>query len=225
MKNFIKFVLSLILLLFTEEYFFKIMKYLHIDLSGVNTLLVSTIIYIILFAMIFIIYKGEIKSAFNRYNNHFGENILYTIISFVVLFIVMMILNYLCKIVGKSFHITYHELGFINIFNKKLSVNLILQIIRDIILKPFIKVTVFVLGVNEFTGGKEGTIISGLLYGIYMGYLMGGSISFIIVNVIPIVIMMMILSFINNKHGNIAYSIITLMLYELFSAILIGKFL
>ena len=111
--NFIKLFLSIIIILFIEEYFFKVLSLVGINLS-INTF-IKLIIYVLEFIFIYIIYGEEIRSAFNKYQNKFGSNLLYTIVSYIIVFIAMMIVNYLVKIIASNLDMTYNGLNFINL--------------------------------------------------------------------------------------------------------------
>ena len=127
MKNFfgnlIKLILSILILLFGEEYFYKFMNFLGINLNRISSNIVSLIIYIVIAGCIFIVYKDELQSAFIKYRNKLGSNLLYTVISFIVLFIAIMISNYIAKYVAGLLSVNYKGLSFINVFNQTLSFN------------------------------------------------------------------------------------------------------
>lgn len=219
--NLIKLILSVIIVLFVEEYFFKVIGLVGLQLT--ETPVVKLIIYIIEFIMIYIIYNRELSSAFSKYQSKFGSNVLYTIISYIVIFIAMMITNYLVKLVANSISIKYTGLNFINIFNQKFNFDLIVVFLTTMIIIPFVKVTIFVLGINNLFKGQVGIIFSGLLYALYEAYLIGGNFGNVFIDVIDEFVLFMLLSYVYRKNDNIAYSIITLILYELFSALLIAR--
>ena len=224
--NLIKLILSISILIFTEDYFYKFLDLINININ--NNSFVSLIIYILIFICICIIYKDEITSAYSKYQHKLANNIFYSILTFIILFIGMMIINYLVIALSKGFNITYEGLNFINIFNYKFNFNLIVTIIKDILIIPFIKVIIFVLGINNMVGRKTGNFISGLLYSIYKIYLIchfNSSIGYILINAIPYFCLFSMLSYIYKKNNNIMHSIICYILYELFASTLIIKFL
>lgn len=224
MKNFfsnlIKLVLSIVILVFAEEYFFKLLGVFNINLN--NNLYIYFILNILVAICLYIIYKDDLKSGFNRFKHKTGKNLIYTLIAFFILFICLYITNYICITVGKSFHVTYHELTYLNIFNQTLNLNLIITIIESAIIIPFIKVTIFDLGVNNLFDYKVGIVFSGLLAGCYNAYLIGGSISYMILNSIPVFILYTFLAFVYHKNNNIAFSIITYILYTLLAGTLVN---
>lgn len=224
--NLIKLILSVLVIMFTEEYFYKLLDLLKLSIN--SKALVSLIVYILIFIIIYIIYKGEVNAAFAKYKHKLTTNIFYSVISFMVLFIAMMIIDYLVAALAKGFNITYEGLSFVNIFDYRFSFELIAVIIKDIIIVPFIKVVIFVLGVNNMCSKKTGMFFSGLLYSLFAIYTMchfNASISYVLINMIPYYLLFNMLSFIYKKNNNIAYSIVSYGLYELFTSVLIRRFL
>ena len=218
--NLIKLILSVLVIMFTEEYFYKLLDLLKLSIN--SKALVSLIVYILIFIIIYIIYKGEVNAAFAKYKHKLTTNIFYSVISFMVLFIAMMIIDYLVAALAKGFNITYEGLSFVNIFDYSFSFELIAIIIKDIIIVPFIKVVIFVLGVNNMCSKKTGMFFSGLFYTMCH---FNASISYVLINMIPYYLLFNMLSFIYKKNNNIAYSIVSYGLYELFTSVLIRRFL
>jgi hypothetical protein len=219
--NFIKLFLSILIIFFIEEYFFKLMGLIGITLH--KTALVSLIIYLLEFILIYIIYNKEVSSAFGKFQNKFGSNVIYSLIAFIVLFISMMITNYIVKLIAANLQMPYDGLNFINIFNKSFDFDLIVLFITKIIIVPFVKVVIFVLGVNNLVKGKAGMFMSALTYALYEGFLIGGNFGTVFINIIDEFVLFLILSYIYRNNSNIAFSIITFILYGLLSGLLITK--
>ena len=221
--NIVKISLSILIIIFIEEYFFKFTNYIGLHLS--NTSFVTLIIYIIEFIFIYIIYGSEIRSAFSKYQNKLGNNILYTAISFIVIFIVMMITNYIVKLIAKNLGIAYDGLSFINVFEKSFDFDLFVLLLKNIIIIPFVKVCIFVLGIDNLFKGKASAFISGFTFALYNAFINGGQFGDVFIMVIPDFVLFVLLSCIYNKNNNIAYSIISLILYELLAGLLVIKLL
>ena len=219
--NAIKLFLSILIILFLEEYFFKVIALIGINIEKTNT--ISLIIYILEAILIYIIYNSELKSAFSKYQNKFANNILYSLISFIVIFMAMIITNYIVKLIANNLNSTYHGLSFINIFNEEFNFNLLITFIKSIIIIPFIKVCIFVLGINNLIKGKSSIVISGITYALYEGLSIGGSFGAVFIDCIDEFVLFMLLSFIYKKNSNIAFSIVTFILYELLSGLLLTK--
>lgn len=219
----IKLIVSILLIMYTETYFWRLMNALDINLSNINSNIISLVIYIILFSLIFLVYRAEIKSAFSKFDNKIGTNLLYTLVAFIIIFASMMLTNYIVKVLANAFSVNYLGLSFTNIFNKPFNIDLIVIFLKDIIIIPAIKVIVFVLGVTNLFEGKTGIFFSGLLYALYKAYIIKGTFIFLLINVIPYLILFILLSYVYKKNSNIAFSIITYIFYELFASLLIGK--
>ena len=219
--NTIKLVLSILVVLFIEEYFYKALNLVGLQVSETPT--IKLIIYILEFIIIYVIYHSEIKSAFSKYQSKLGSNFLNTVVSYIVIFIVMMIVNYIVRLIASNLNIKYSGLNYTNIFSKTFNYELIVLFITSMIIIPFVKVSIFVLGINNLFNGKIGIFLSGLLYALYEGFLIGGNFGHVFIDVIDEFFLFVMLSYLYRKNSNIAYSIITLILYELFSALLITK--
>lgn len=224
--NLFKLVLSILIFMFTEEYVYKALNSFGISINNNN--LISLIIYVIMGVCIYIVYKDDITAAFHRYKYKLTTNLFYTVLSFIIVFIGMMIVDYLVSALAKGFNIKYLGLNFINIFSYKFNFTFIVILLRDIIIIPFIKSIIFILGVSNMINKKYSTFFSGLIYGLYMMYVtcrFNASFSYILINFIPYFALFAMLSFIFKKNKNISYSILILIFYELFSSILIKNFM
>ena len=65
--NLIKLILSVLVITFTEGYFYKLLDLLKLSINSKS--IVSLIVYILIFIIIFIIYKSEITAAFAKYKH------------------------------------------------------------------------------------------------------------------------------------------------------------
>lgn len=215
--NLIKLLISFVVLLFTEEYFNKLLGTLNIHISKTFT---EFIVYLIISICFYIIYKDELKSGIKKYKRKFLSNFIYSFVAFLVIFTVILITNYLCKVIGKSFYLNYTPVSFFNIFNRPFNLELILLFIKSIILIPYLKVTVFALGVNKLFDYNASIIISGLSAAVYHAYLIGGTIPNMIINSIPSFVLFLLLALIYRKNNNIVVSITTYSLYMFLAGIL-----
>ena len=219
--NLIKLLLSLVVILFIEEYFYKALGLVGLTVTETPT--IKLIIYILEFIVIYFLYRKEIKSAFSKYQAKMGSNILNTVISYIVIFIAMMIVNYIVKLIAANLNINYSGLNYVNIFNQNFNYDLVVLFITTMLIIPFVKVTIFVLGVDNLFKGKIGVVLSGLLYAHYEGFLIGGNFGHVFIDVIDEFFLFVMLSYVYRKNSNIAYSILTYILYVLFSALLITR--
>ena len=177
--NLIRLLLSFIILLFSEEYFYKFLSLFKINISKTFT---SIILYIIISFFIYLIYKPELKSEFKKFKRKLMSNMVYAFVAFLIIFVTMLVSNYILSVIAKSFYISYNSISFYNIFNKPFNLDLIIEILKNIILIPYLKVTIFDLGVNRLFSYSGSIFASGLEATLYNAYLIKGTIGYIIVN-------------------------------------------
>lgn len=215
--NLIRLLLSFIILLFSEEYFYKFMSLFKINISKTFT---SIILYVLISFFIYLIYKPELKSEFKKFKRKFMSNIVYAFVAFLIIFVTMLVSNYILSVIAKSFYINYNGISFYNIFNKPFNLDLILEFLKNIILIPYLKVTIFDLGVNRLFSYSGSIFASGLAAALYNAYLIKGSIGYMIVNSSLTFILFMLLALIYRKNNNIVTSIVTYSIYILLASVL-----
>lgn len=215
--NLIRLLLSFIILLFSEEYFYKFLSLFKINISKTFT---SIILYVLISFFIYLIYKPELKSEFKKFKRKFMSNIVYAFVAFLIIFVTMLVSNYILSVIAKSFYINYNGISFYNIFNKPFNLHLILEFLKNIILIPYLKVTIFDLGVNRLFSYSGSIFASGLAAALYNAYLIKGSIGYMIVNSSLTFILFMLLALIYRKNNNIVTSIVTYSIYILLASVL-----
>lgn len=215
--NLIRLLLSFIILLFSEEYFYKFLSLFKINISKTFT---SIILYVLISFFIYLIYKPELKSEFKKFKRKFMSNMVYAFIAFLIIFVTMLVCNYILSVIAKSFYINYNGISFYNIFNKPFNLDLILEFLKNIILIPYLKVTIFDLGVNRLFSYSGSIFASGLAAALYNAYLIKGSIGYMIVNSSLTFILFMLLALIYRKNNNIVTSIVTYSIYILLASVL-----
>lgn len=215
--NLIRLLLSFIILLFSEEYFYKFLSLFKINISKTFT---SIILYIIISFFIYLIYKPELKSEFKKFKRKLMSNMVYAFVAFLIIFVTMLVSNYILSVIAKSFYISYNSISFYNIFNKPFNLDLIIEILKNIILIPYLKVTIFDLGVNRLFSYSGSIFASGLAAALYNAYLIKGTIGYIIVNSSLTFILFMLLALIYRKKNNIVTSIVTYSIYMLLASVL-----
>ncbi len=215
--NLIRLLLSFIILLFSEEYFYKFLSLFKINISKTFT---SIILYIIISFFIYLIYKPELKSEFKKIKRKLMSNMVYAFVAFLIIFVTMLVSNYILSVIAKSFYISYNSISFYNIFNKPFNLDLIIEILKNIILIPYLKVTIFDLGVNRLFSYSGSIFASGLAAALYNAYLIKGTIGYMIVNSSLTFILFMLLALIYRKNNNIVTSIVTYSIYMLLASVL-----
>lgn len=224
--NVFKLLIALIILLYGEVYSLKIFEYLNLDFDKYSSLVkdfIYFVIYLIEFIIIYFLYKKEIHESFLRFRRKFSSNVIQSLIKFIMLFIIIVVVNYLCVVIGKSFYLNYNEIEYLTIFNRTFNFNLILVFLKLIVFIPIIKVIIFSLGVSKIISNQKLTIlISGILYASYIGYFMSGSITNILINIVPVLILFMFLTHNYLKSNIIISSMIIYVLYEFLGEFLIS---
>lgn len=215
--NLIRLLLSFIILLFSEEYFYNFLSLFKINISKTFT---SIILYIIISFFIYLIYKPELKSEFKKFKRKLMSNMVYAFVAFLIIFVTMLVSNYILSVIAKSFYISYNSISFYNIFNKPFNLDLIIEILKNIILIPYLKVTIFDLGVNRLFSYSGSIFASGLAAALYNAYLIKGTIGYMIVNSSLTFILFMLLALIYRKNNNIVTSIVTYSIYMLLASVL-----
>lgn len=215
--NLIRLLLSFIILLFSEEYFYKFLSLFKINISKTFT---SIILYIIISFFIYLIYKPELKSEFKKFKRKLMSNMIYAFVAFLIIFVIMLVSNYILSVIAKSFYISYNSISFYNIFNKPFNLDLIIEILKNIILIPYLKVTIFDLGVNRLFSYSGSIFASGLAAALYNAYLIKRTIGYMIVNSSLTFILFMLLALIYRKNNNIVTSIVTYSIYMLLASVL-----
>lgn len=215
--NLIRLLLSFIILLFSEEYFYKFLSLFKINISKTFT---SIILYIIISFFIYLIYKPELKSEFKKFKRKLMSNMVYAFVAFLIIFVTMLVSNYILSVIAKSFYISYNSISFYNIFNKPFNLDLIIEILKNIILIPYLKVTIFDLGVNRLFSYSGSIFASGLAAALYNAYLIKGTIGYMIVNSSLTFILFMLLALIYRKNNDIVTSIVTYSIYMLLASVL-----
>ena len=220
-------ILSILLLMYFEEYTYKIIGILGINIynySNIVQVILNIIIKLIMCFLIYIIYKKDFKSR-RRTNDNLIKNLLVFVVSLVSIVIGMYLFNYVINFIGDIFNISIIENSFYNIFNKTLDINLIIKIITDYIITPFLYCSVIILSVDKLVRSTNTSIImSGVIASIiYSGHL-NGTLGFVIVNSLNMFLLFSIFMYIYKKNYSI-YFVITLYSFYLISNVFILNYL
>lgn len=220
-------ILSILLLMYFEEYTYKIIGILGINIynySNIVQVIINVILKLIMCFLIYIIYKKDFKSR-RRTNDNLIKNLLVFVVSLVSIVIGMYLFNYVINFIGDIFNISIIENSFYNIFNKTLDINLIIKIITDYIITPFLYCSVIILSVDKLVRSTNTSIImSGVIASIiYSGHL-NGTLGFVIVNSLNMFLLFAIFMYIYKKNYSI-YFVITLYSFYLISNVFILNYL
>src|SRR5574344_487315 len=232
MKSFLaylfKFILSAAILLFAEKYFMALLSMMGINVSNLSNfsqVLINFILYLLIAFMLFIIYREEIKSDLDRFKHKFSKNLVYSIMAFAILIVLVLIVDYLAKVIGKNLNVIYNPIVYYNPFNETLNLTNIINFMTIYILKPFIYVVTFVLGIGNLFNNKSAIILSGIAYGAFIGYGMSGSITYLIINLVVSFVIFTFLGYLYDKNDNIMFSLMPYIFYLVFAGLLVTKVL
>jgi len=171
-KGIIQLVLAVLFCYAFEHFFFWALGKIGLHFSGDMYLIMNTIKYAILCVIVYIIYQSKIKSSKNKFNKSIITSAIFSIGSFVLLVFVNFILH---KAIG-----TVHALdgyGFSDYFSQSFNLGLALNLIVNVIFKPFLLVVVFCLGVSNIVRKVwPCSILAGILFGLFYAFNLNASI-------------------------------------------------
>ena len=208
-KGIIQLVLSVLVYYILENYFFFLLGKIGIHLSGDIYNYACFGRYVLICVIIYILYRSNLHGSKTR----FTKSLITSLILSTGTFILMVFVNFLLHKAIGAFH-PVNGYGFVNYFGHSFSISYALGLITDVILRPFLLVVIFSLGVsNIFRHVSTASIVSGLLYGVVMMLGLNCSIDQAIwVVLIPSLIMMLV-TYLYKTTGNIWMVYIAYALY------------
>ena len=227
LKAFIGIILSIIVLIFFEEYVYKFFYLIGVNISGLSyilQLIISFAIKLIMCFIIYLLFKKDFrkrKSTFNLIKDTF-----LFIILLIVITLVMYVFNrYIVTYIGDIFNVKVLGIDFYNIFNKTISLELILKIIINYIFNPFLYCTVIILNADKLCSRNDTfMLVSGLIALIVNCLIIRGTVGFAIINSLGMLLMFSILAYLKRKINNIWFVIILYSLYLVSSMFIINYF-
>lgn len=220
-------ILSILLLIYFESFFYKILGLLGISIlsfSNIMQIIINLCIKLIICFIIYIIYKKDFKSK-RRNSYSFFKTLLVFFVSLIFIVIGMYLFNYVVEFIGDIFNVSVLEKSFYNIFDKELNFNLIVKIITDYILMPYLYCSVIILSMDKIMSNNNTCVIfSGILASIIYAFSIHGTLSFVIVNSLSMFLLFSILAFIYRKNYSI-YFIICLYSFYLISNVFIINYI
>ena len=220
-------ILSILVLIYFETTIYKLISIIGINInnySNIAKLSINIIIKLLMCFMIFLIYKKDFKSR-KRSNDNLLKVLLQFIVILISVVIGMYLFNYVINFLGDIFNINVLKHEFYNIFNKKLDIYLIIKIISDYIIIPFLYCSVIILSIDKlFKRNNTCILLTGVLASIVNAISLSGTLGFVIINSLYTFLLFSILMFIYKKHYNI-YFIISLYSFYLISSNFIISYL
>ena len=219
-------VLSIVILVYFETFAYKLF-----DLVGINVLsfsstikiIIDIVIKLVMCFIIYIIYKRDFRSR--RGNDNIVKTLLVFVVSLVSIVVGMYLFGYVVDFIGDIFDVTVLENNFYNIFDKNLNFELVVKIISDYIVIPYLYCSIIILSVDKFARRTDTCIIlSGVLASVIHALTLSGTLGFVIVNSLSMFVLFGILAFIYRKRFSI-YFIIALYSFYLISNVFVLNYI
>lgn len=219
-------ILSIVVLVYFEGFAYKLLGLIGLNISNYSNtvkIVIDLIIKLIMCFIVYIIYKKDFRSR--RGNDNIFKTLLVFIVSLVSIVVGMYLFSYVVNFIGDIFSVKVLDTNFYNIFDKKLDFALVVKIISDYIINPYLYCSIIILSVDKFAKRTNTCIIlSGLLASIIHALSLSGTLGFVIVNSLSMFLLFGILAFIYRKHFSI-YFIISLYSFYLISNIFILNYI
>ena len=208
-KGVIQLILSVVLYFLIDNYLFWLLGKIGIHFTGDLAMIASFVKYLIICIFIYLIYRPQIHASKNKFVKSLLVSGIFAVGSAVLLVFVNFLLH---RLIG-TFHVV-GGYGFINYFNQTISLVTILSVIINVILIPFIVISIFPLGVSNIIKSPAGAaLIAGLLYGLLYAFNLHTSIEDAFwLTVVPALIMGLI-TYIHKTAQNIWMVYISYVLY------------
>ncbi|MBQ3021399.1 MAG: hypothetical protein IJD92_04150 [Bacilli bacterium] len=218
-------ILSVIILMYFENFSIEVLKLLGLNIYNLNStlqLIINIIIRLLMCFMIYVIYKKDFKSK--CLSNNILKSLLVFVVSLISLVIGMYLFDYVVNFIGDIFDITVLDRDFYNIFNKTLNMDLIVRIMNDYLIKPFLYVTTILLGIEKLTKRNDTFIMfSGLLASIVYAVSLEGTLGYVIINSLSMFMLFCILAFIFKKQNSVWFIILLYSFYLISSVLIINN--
>ena len=227
LKGILGIIFSIIILIFTEGYIYQFISMLGINISSYSNiiqLIIHLVIKFVVCILISMIFKKELRKKKDSFN--LIKSILVFAISLIALVLIMFVFNkYVVTFIGDIFNIGIRYDDFYNIFNKNINLELIIKIIKDYIMIPYLYCTVIILSSNKLCDRNNTfRLLSGLIALLVNALIIRGTVGYAIINSLSMFLMFYILAFLYRKENNIWFSIILYSLYLILNVFIMNYF-
>lgn len=217
-------ILSILILIYFESTMYKIINVVGIDLNSFSSLvniIVNLVIKVIMCILIYFIYKKDFKKRYS--NNNLIRDGLFLVIYLICLVLIMYIFRYIISFIGDIFDINVIKEDYYNIFNKTLDVSLVIKIISDYLIVPFLYCSIILLGSNKLCKHNNTFILfSGIIASVVYAFSISGTLGYVIINSLFMFVLFGILAFIYKKENSIWMSILLYGFYLISNNIIIN---
>ena len=208
-KSIFQLVFSIAVYYIIDNYFFYLLNKIGVNLSGDTYLFASMLRYVLAAIIIYFVYRPNIHASKSRFGRTWVLSVIFSVGAFVLLVFANFILH---KLVG--IFCDYDGYGFVNYFGSSLSLESTLELITNVILKPFLMIVIFPLGVsNVIKTVNASSVLSGLLYGILIGISLHTSFEATVFTVLVPSLIMMIITYLYKANQNIWMIYVSYVLY------------
>ena len=208
-KGILQLIFSVLIYYLIDNYLFMLLGKIGIHFTGDTYIIATLIKYIFICLCIYLIYRSQIHASKNK----FMKSLLVSGIFAVGCAVLLVFVNFLLhKFIG-----TFHNMGgynFVNYFNSSVTLSSILLIVINVILIPFIVITIFPLGVSNIVKSNFGaSLIAGVLYGLVCALSLHASIEYAFWSVLIPSLIMALITYIQKTTQNIWMVYISYVLY------------
>ena len=217
-------ILSCLMLIFFETYFYKILGSVGVNIYkySYNTrVIIDVLVKIFMCFIVYLIYKKDFRH--NRRNDNFFKNLLMFLVALVLVIGIMYLFSYVVDYLGKIFKIDIIDRSFYNIFDKRIDFYLIVKIVLDYIVKPYLYCSIIFLGIDKITRRNDTFIIlSGILASVIYAISLSGTLGYVIINSLSTFMLFITLAYFYKKQNSIWFSIVLYSSYLIGSSIIIN---
>lgn len=217
--------LSFILLVYFESFLYKVLG-LIVNISSYSSvvqILIGIGIKLIICFLVYLLYKKDFRSRKGR--EGFIKTLVVFLVSLVSLIVGVYLFGYVVRFLGDIFNVNVLSNDFYNIFDKNLDLSLVVKIVSDYIINPYLYCSTIILSVDKLIRRDSTCVIfSGLLASIIYALTLSGTLGFVIVNSLTTFLIFGVLSYIYKKNYSI-YFIILLYSFYLISNVFIINYL
>lgn len=217
-------ILSIILLVYFESFFYKVLGLLNININNFSSIIRTIInigIKLVMCFLVYLIYKKDFRRS--RSKNNIFKSILMLIVFVVVLTGIMYLNRYVVNYLGDIFNVKVLSNDYYNIFNKTLTFDLVIKIIIDYFIIPYLYCSVIILSVDKFCKRNDTFIIfTGLLASIIHALSLSGTLGFVIINSLNTFLLFSIFAFLYRRENSIWFTIFLYSFYLILSGVVIN---
>ncbi len=208
-------ILSIIILVYFEPFVYKILGLLELNIGNYPATTQAIINILIKLAMCFVVYL-LFKKDFRKRNGlgNIFKSLLMFIVYLLVLIVSIYLFGYVIRFIADIFDVSVLSRSYYDIFKDTLNFNLIVKIIIDYMIEPFLYCSIIMLSIDKLCKRNSTFIIlTGLLAGIINALSIGGTLAYAIVNSLTTFLLFSLLAFTYKKENNIWFVIILYGIY------------